>query len=167
MADETGEIKVETAENTSKASNLKLIIAGIVIIILAAGISFGVAMFAAKSFSQGGETKAEENKGAQESLGTTYDAGEFITNLAGESGSNFIKVKIVLAFKDAKIQAEIEDKFPQIQHVINNTLRQQSPEELSQPKAMEKLAELLRKNINSLLIKGNINSVYFTSFVVQ
>jgi len=168
MAGENADVQGAGVSSASKTGTIKLIIAGIVVIILAAGISFAVAMFAAKSFSAGETAKSDGyGKVKSESLGTTYDVGEFITNLSTEGGNRFIKVKIVLAFQEPKVQDEILNKLPQIQHTINSTLRQQTPESLAEPKAMEKLADLLRKNINAHLIKGNVNSVYFTTFQVQ
>ena len=169
MADEiNNEVQNTEEKKPSGSGNIKLIIAGIVIIILCAGLSFGVAMFAANSFSKSEVPKGDGyGKVKSETIGTTYDAGEFITNLDKAESNRYIKVKIVFAFQDPKVQEEIAAKLPQIQHTINSTLRQQTPETLSQSKAMEKLADLLKKNVNSFLINGNINSVYFTSFVVQ
>jgi len=168
MADENVEVLQTGNRSASGASTIKLIIAGIVIIILAAGISFGVAMFATNSVSKDTEPKGDGyGKVISETLGTTYDAGEYITNLSDNGGSRFIKVRIVFAFPDNKVQEEIVNKAPQIQHTINNTLREQKAESLGQPKAMENLSGALRKNVNALLVKGNITNVYFTSFVVQ
>ncbi len=168
MADESTEVQVVETPAPKNTQTIKLIIAGIAVIILMAGISFAVAMFAAKSFSRVEPAKSDgSGKAKSETIGTTYDAGEFITNLASEGGKAFIKVKIVFAFQDPKVQDEITNKLPEIQHTINTVLRQQSPQTLAEPKAMEKLAELLKKNINTLLVKGNVTSVYFTSFVVQ
>lgn len=168
MADENAEV-VQTIDRSasSSASTIKLIIAGIVVIILAAGISFGVAMFAASSVKSAEPKGDGYGKVKSETLGTTYDAGEYITNLADEGGGRFVKVRIVFAFPDAKVQEEIANKAPQIQHTINSTLREQKAENLAQPKSMEKLAEVLKKNVNALLVKGNLTNVYFTSFVVQ
>lgn len=165
MAEENTE--VQEVEKSPNAGLIKLIIVGVVVVILAAGISFAVAMFAAKTFSHDDSGKAGTVTAKSDSLGTTFDAGEFITNLANEGGSRFIKVKVVLAFPDPKMQDELTNKLPEIQHTVNSTLRQQTVESLSAPKAMEKLADLLKKNINNLLVKGNVTSVYFTSFVVQ
>lgn len=167
MAEENTEMQATVADS-SKNTTIKLIIAGIITIIIVAAVSFVVAMYAAKTVA-----KVEPPKGdgygvvKSDTLGTTYDAGEYITNLNSKAGDRFIKAKIVFAFQDTKVQDEIANKLPQIQQKINSTLREQTPEFLSQPKAMEKLAETLRKNINSLLVKGNITEVYFTSFVVQ
>ena len=167
MAEEANE--VQAAETPAKSSGtLKLIIAGVVIIILCAGISFGVAMFAFKSIVKEEPAKGDGyGKVKSETLGTTFDAGEYITNLANEGGGRFIEVKIVLAFPEPKMAEEITNKLPEIQHNINIVLRAQKAEDLAKPKAMEKLADALKNSINSLLLKGNISSVYFTSFVVQ
>jgi flagellar FliL protein len=167
MAEEANE--VQSAETPPKSfGTLKLIIAGVVIIILAAGLSFGVAMFAFKSIAKEEPAKGDGyGKVKSETLGTTFEAGEYITNLANEGGGRFIKIKIVLAFPDPKMVEEIENKIPEIQHNINIVLRAQKAEDLAKPKAMEKLADTLKTNLNGLLLKGNISSVYFTSFVVQ
>lgn len=125
-------------------------------------------MFAAKSFSHTEVQKGDGyGKVKSESLGTTYDAGEYITNLASEDGNRFVKLKVVFAFQDTNVQTELTNKLPELQHTINSTLRQQSPASLSKPNAMEKLATLIKKNVNALLINGNVTDVYFTEFVVQ
>lgn len=166
MAEEIAEAQVAT--DKSKSSTIKLIIIGIIVIIIVAAVSFVVAMYAAKSVA-----KLEAPKGdgygvvKSESLGTTFDAGEYITNLKANTGDRFIKVKVVFSFEDVKVQEEITNKLPQIQHKINSILRQQTPESLAQPNSMENLATNIRKSVNSLLIKGNITDVYFTNFVVQ
>lgn len=167
MAEEANE--VQAAETQPKSfGTLKLIIAGVVIIILAAGIAFGVAMFAFKSIAKEPPAVGDGyGKVKSETLGTTFEAGEYITNLANEGGTRFIKVKVVLAFPDPEMAVEIGNKIPEIQHNINSVLREQKVEDLAAPKAMEKLADALKSNINELLLKGNISSVYFTSFVVQ
>jgi flagellar FliL protein len=164
MADENTE--VQASEAPPKFNNtIKLIIAGIVVIILAAGMSFVVAMYAAKSVSKAEAPKDDGNgKVKSETIGTTYDAGEYISNLNSEG---MIKLKIVFAFADPKAQEEIANKLPEIQHTINSILRQQKRETLAEPKAMEKLAETLKKSVNSLLVNGSITNVYFTSFLVQ
>ncbi|MDT3699252.1 MAG: flagellar basal body-associated FliL family protein [Thermincola sp.] len=167
MVEETN--AAEGVEKQPKStSTLKLIIAGVVIIILAAGISFGVAMLAFKTLDKGEPAKGDGfGKVKSATLGTTFDAGEYITNLANEGGSRFIKVKVVLAFPDPKMSEEIQNKTPEIQHTINIVLRGHKAEDLAKPKAMENLADSLKKEINGLLLNGNISSVYFTSFVVQ
>lgn len=166
MADEAAEVQEITAKKQS--TNLKLMIMGAVIVVLTAAVSFGVAMYTASSMSHKEEAKGDGfGVVKSDTLGTTFDAGEYITNLNSEAGDRFIKVKVVVAFEDAKVQEEINNKLPEIQHVINSTLRQQTPQSLTEPHSMEKLANLLKKNINALLIKGNLSNLYFTSFVIQ
>lgn len=166
MADENVELQIKQPE--PKASQLKLMIIGAILIVVSAAVAFGVSMYATQAVSHKAEAKGDGYGIVKsETLGTTYDAGEYITNLNTEAGDRFIKVKIVFAFNDPKVQEEIDNKLPEIQHTINSTLRQQTPQDLSEHKSMEKIAELLKKNINALLIKGNINNLYFTTFVIQ
>ncbi len=168
MADENNEVQKTEEKASSGSGTIRLVIAGVAVLILCAGLSFGVAMYAANTFSKDDTPKGDGYGTVKsETIGTIYDAGEFITNLDTPDNNRYIKVKIVLAFQEPTVQEEIAAKLPQIQHTINSTLRQQSPDSLSQTKAMEKLADLLKKNINTHMVKGNVNSVYFTSFVVQ
>lgn len=146
------------------ADTIKLIIAGIVVIIIAAGISFAVAKMAASS-APPPPTYNANAKIKTETIGTTFDAGEYITNLSG--GSSYIKLRVVFAFTNPDVELEINNKLPVVQHTINKVLREQTVENLSEPKGMEKLSETLKKSINELLVKGNVDSVYFTNFVVQ
>lgn len=154
------------AVNPAKSGALKFIIAGIVVVVLMAGISYAVATFALKSFSKDAVTK-ENDKAESETIGAILDVGEFVTNLSSEVGNRFIKTTVVIALKEEEVPEELDKKKPLIQHVINSTLRQQSPEGLGEPRAMETLAELLKKNINSLLVEAHVNNIFFTSFVVQ
>ncbi len=168
MSEENIEVQTTTEEQQLKASNIKLMTIGAILVVVTAVVSFAVALYTAKILTPH-EPPRGDGYGVvkSETLGTTFDAGEYITNLNTDAGDRFIKVKIVFAYKEAKMQEEITNKLPQIQHTINSTLRQQDPQSLSEPRAMEKLAELLKKNINSHLIKGNITSLYFTNFVIQ
>ena len=169
MADENTEVQEGEAPKSSSGGTMKLIIAGVAVIILAAGIAFGVAMLVLKSVPVGGTAPKGETggKAKSESLGTTFDAGEFITNLAAEGGNRFVKVNIVFSFQDTKVQEEIDNKLPGIKNAIISILRQQTPDSLAEPKGMDKLADSLKKSVNALLVKGNITNVYFTTFQVQ
>jgi flagellar FliL protein len=167
MADEV--VNEEAVKEPKVSSNtIKMIIAGIVMIILAAGISFGVATFAMKTAAPPAAKGEGYGTVKTEKLAATYDVGEFITNIKDKNAaSRYLKLRIVLELPDKKVEEEIVNKLPQVQHTINSVLRSQSVENLMADNATEKLAEMLKKRINELLIKGNVNNVYFTSFVVQ
>lgn len=168
MADVNAEIQVDGQEEPKKNKGIiKLIIIGTIIVVAVAAISFGVAIYTAKTLSKSEPKGDGYGVVKSETIGTTMDAGEYITNLNTEAGDRFIKVKIVFAFGEPTVQEEITNKLPEIQHTINSILRQQTPQSLTAKNAMEKLAEMLKERINSLLVKGNITSVYFTSFVIQ
>ena len=169
MADEAvNDAEIKEAKAGVNPNTIKLIIAGVVLIILAAGISFGVATFAMKNVAQPQEKGDGYGKVKTEKLEATFDAGEFITNIKDKSSSNrFLKLRIVLELPDKNVEEEIKNKIPQVQSVIITELRSQSVEQLMADNATVKLSEELKKRINELLLKGNINNVYFTSFLVQ
>lgn len=163
---------VNEAEVQEKAkvnpNTIKLIIAGVVMIILAAGISFGVATFAMKSAAPPADKGEGYGKVKTEKIEATLELGEFITNIKDNSGgSRFVKIQIVLDLPNKDVEEEVNNKLPQVKHTINSVLRAQTVENLMADNAMDKLSELLKKKINELLLKGNINGVYLTNFVVQ
>ncbi|MFZ5640288.1 MAG: flagellar basal body-associated FliL family protein [Bacillota bacterium] len=167
MADEV--VNEEAGKEPKVNPNtIKMIIAGVVMIILAAGISFGVATFAMKTAAPPAEKGEGYGKTKTEKLEATLDIGEFITNVKDKNAaSRYVKIRIVLDLPSKVVEEEVNNKLPQVQHTINTVLRSQSVENLMADNATEKLAETLKKRINELLLKGNVNNVYFTSFVVQ
>lgn len=172
MADEVvNEAEGKATKAKVNPNTVKLIIAGVVLIILMGGVSFGVAYLAMSKMAP----KATDVKGGgyekgikTEKLEATLDIGEFITNIKDKNAATrYLKIRIVLDLPGKEVEDEVNNKLPQVQHTINSVLRAQSVENLMADNATEKLSELLKNRINELLLKGNINNVYFTSFVVQ
>lgn len=170
MADEVVN-EAEGKETKAKVNpnTVKMIIAGVVLILLMGGVSFGVAYYALKTVAPQQAEKGEGyGKVKTEKLEATYDVGEFITNVKDKSAANrYLKIRIVLDLPNKDVEAEIINKLPQLQHTINSVLRSQSVENLMADNATAKLSGTLKKSINELLLTGNINDVYFTNFVVQ
>lgn len=169
MADEIIN-EAESKEGKVSSNTVKLIIAGVILILAMGAISFGVAYLAMTKMAPKVEEKGDGvSKGVKtEKIEASLELGEFITNIKDSSGSSrFIKIQVVLDLPSKEVEEEVNNKLPQVRHTINSVLRAQTVENLMADNAMDKLSDLLKRKINELLLKGNINGVYLTNFVVQ
>lgn len=62
---------------------------------------------------------------------------------------------------------ELRDREHEVRDVVSRSLEQMSYAELSTVPGKEKLKVILRKNLNSLLSRGQVRRVYFKSFVLK
>ncbi|MCX8122830.1 MAG: flagellar basal body-associated FliL family protein [Spirochaetes bacterium] len=81
---------------------------------------------------------------------------------------HFAKITISLGYEEnVELNAELVQRTPQMQHVVNILLRDKSYEELNSVEDTVNLAEEIKAHINVLLLKGKIKEVYFREFVVN
>ncbi|NLN06525.1 MAG: flagellar basal body-associated FliL family protein [Firmicutes bacterium] len=92
---------------------------------------------------------------------------EYTVNLADSGQRRYLKVRLVLAYEDKKLQKELERRQAQIRDLIILTLRQRTAEDLAENGGMETLRRDLKNRINAVLKTGIIKEIYFTDFLVQ
>lgn len=152
------------AEEEKKPLNLKLIIGGVVILLALVGVSsFMTSYLVSKNI----DPKAPKTAEALPQSGPTVDLGEFTTNLAGNEGTTYIKIKITVEVTDEDAVTEVNEKIPMMDHLINTVLRNKTKEELNEKDSMDKLAELLKKTLNQKMNEGRVLDVYFPSFIIS
>lgn len=97
----------------------------------------------------------------------TVALDEFIVNLADE-GKTFIKIKIVLAYTDKKLDKELANttKVSQIRDTAISTLRKKTSANFSNGGEDAIKKELVEK-INSVLDAGKLTNIYFYDIVIQ
>lgn len=95
----------------------------------------------------------------------TLSLEEFIVNLADENKS-FIKIKIVLAFTDKKVEKEIQNKMPQVRSTVIKELRKKTSKDFSSGGEDKVIKELVEK-INEVLDDGKITNIYLYDIVIQ
>lgn len=154
------------AEEEKKKPNLKLIIGGVIALVAVVGISSFMTSYLVSQNIDGGKSTSAATEALPQS-GPMVEMGEFTTNLEGNEGANYIKVKITFEVTDEDVVKEVNDKAPMMDHIINNVLRGKSKEELNAKDSMDKLAQLLKKNLNQKLTDGRIIDIYFPSFIVS
>lgn len=135
-----------------------LLILTLLIVFSAAGF-FGYLFFFKKTGTSNftSSSKAVEEK--------TYDLDEFVTNLADEN-TTYIKLKIVLGYKDKGLDKELTNKVAAIRDIINTTLWSKTSIDFS-GKGTDAVKKQLLQSINSKLEKGKITNIYFNEIIIQ
>ncbi|MGE5371351.1 MAG: flagellar basal body-associated protein FliL [Solirubrobacterales bacterium] len=160
------EVKQEVTKNGG-GFDFKIIIVGLVILMAAMIGSY----FIAKSVMAPLMPKEEETVSETE-MGEPIDVGEFTVNIASVDGApHFLKTKVLVSISDPEASGGGEGggKSPYLtvmQDSIVSVLREQSYEELQDPKQVDKLKEEIQKKLNKPL-KGKVKEVYITVFIVQ
>lgn len=188
------EAQEEVVEAAPKKSKKKLIITVIALVLLLAGGAVAAYLLLKPSHPPG-TTENPETPSKSEKVETPAEAvkfldlGTFTTNLSPEEGDRFIQVAISLKTSRNELEAMIAASKPEIMHRVNMTLQSKLPSELSTVEGKAKLAEQLKAQIQYVLglrktappigagqdaappadpkIKGGLDEVLFTSFLIQ
>ncbi|NPV25930.1 MAG: flagellar basal body-associated FliL family protein [Firmicutes bacterium] len=137
----------------------RLIVVGLAIFLVAAGVAYGAAKMAMSPPSWTKKTEAVEH-------GPLVKAGEFVVNIADTQGRRFLKTEVVLELTDKKTEKEFQTKLPIIQDRILSLLSSKTVTDL-QVDQRERLKQEMMDQINTALGTKQIKMVYFTTFIMQ
>ena len=158
--DSKGGIEVADEKNEESNNNfIKLIAIFVLMVIVAAGTSYGVMTY----FTS---TQQEEQKQEKKEFGPTYTLGDFTVNLSDSGGYQFIKASIVVEVSDEKVIQELEKRSPQLRDVLISNMREASVKEIEEPGA-KNLKRKIKNELNTVLGEGQIENVWFTQLVIQ
>lgn len=152
--------------NNNSGISMKMMIIMMVTIIIITGIFSYVFMSFLAPGSSGQEEKVIKEEKEKENIGPTYTLGEFVVNLSGSGGYQFIKANIVVEVDKEDVVKELDKRNPQIRDMIILTLREQKIEDIEEPGA-HVIKNQLSTRINQVLNSGQIKNVWFTQLVVQ
>ncbi len=91
----------------------------------------------------------------------------FIINLADKGSSRYLRITIVLELTDRDALPEVHKRLAQIRNTILMILPGKKEKEINFIEGRLKLSEEISRNLNALLIDGNVTNVYFTEFIIQ
>ena len=167
MAENDAPETAEGAETKSRSPLLLIIIAVVLVCMIGAGV--GIYLFMQK----GGDAPAAESKqSAQQAAGAALSMGHvialepFIVNLAGNSRS-YLKLSMSLEVSDPVLEEQIVSKMPRIQDTILFVLSSKTHDEIVTSEGKTVLKDELLTRLNSFVVAGTIENIYFTSFVIQ
>ncbi len=177
VAEEGEELDEEQQEGGKKKLPIKLIIIVAVVVLIGGGAG-AFFMMGDKSADEtvASETSEEASKDGEE----TATAGEayyfsldppFIVNFTGKSRARFLQVSIEGMTRDATVKESITKHFPQVRNNLVLLLSSKTYDELNTPEGKKSLRKQVLKEVQKVLEaengKGEIEDVYFTSFVMQ
>jgi flagellar protein FliL len=166
--DEEGD--VHEGQGEKKPLPLKMIIISVLALCLIGGGFFAwkSGMFSKKS---GEETavaeKATEEKGEAVSIGVIFEMDDFVVNLSGGSGNNYLKAKINLELGSEEAKAEAEKRVTQFRDSIITLLSGKTYEEVTTLEGKAQMKVEIMTILNELLKTGKVTNVYFSDFIVQ
>jgi flagellar FliL protein len=154
-------------ESGSKKKLILLIAAGVLLVLIAGG---AIAWFL---LAGGDEENAEEVAEAVEAGPAIYHPMEpgFVVNLPAGSKAKLLQAEIQIVARDQATIDFVKLNDPMIRHNLLNLLGASPDSELRSRQGKEKLQAAVLKQLNKLLKdqggSGEIEAVYFTSFVMQ
>ena len=140
---------------------------GAVGIVLMAVVSFYVATFAAqKQYKDVASIVLMKPPPPTDSFNFPDD---FRVNTADQGTTHFIKLKLSLGFEkgNAPLSAELAQRTPQLQNIINLILAGKKKEDLATVARQLELREEIKASINHMLSDGKVKEVYFKEFIVN
>ena len=176
------------AEPPKKSKKLLIIIlAAVLVVVLAGG---GAAFFLLKKSDHAEDedtteetakpTKKKDKKKDKEAPPVFINLEPFTVNLVPETGDQYLQVVLALELEDAHAEPDLKLRMPKVRNNITLLLSGKKASELLPKEGKKKLAESLREEINSVIeppVKNNkgetvapdgpVNSVLFTSFIIQ
>ncbi|MFI5359237.1 MAG: flagellar basal body-associated protein FliL [Halanaerobiaceae bacterium] len=129
----------------------------LLMLIIAASTSYGFMRFFMLSNSE---------KVREVTIGPTYSLGDFVVNLTGSRGYQYVQASIVVEVSTDNVIDELEKRSPQIRDCIIAILRDQTVADIEEPDA-QTIKNRIMASLNSLLYTGQITQVWFTQLVVQ
>ena len=148
-----------TQKSPEKKSGLKNILLVVLALFFLMLMTTGVAYVVAKNIASSNEKVVENPKNH-----ITYDAGEFLTNLADKG---YVKLSMVYLLNGKDVEKELEIKDSEVRDKVFTILRSKNHDSVRDSNGMEELRKEIKECLNQLLNSGEIVDVFFTSIIVN
>jgi len=185
MAEETKEESTEEiAPKKGKNTLMIVIIAVLVLIILGGGVTAvllmggdeeGVQVQQQQAPQAKERTSSSRSRGSSNTMnskklsdiGILYPLDTFTVNLKSDQGRRYLKATISLELNGEELSLELDNKSPVIRDRIIRILSSKTLEEISSKKGKQKVSEQIIDIMNSMIVDGSVEGIYFTEFVIQ
>jgi len=104
---------------------------------------------------------------APDGRGTIMMLEDLTANLQSGKRPRYLRVKIGLEVSDPVVEAELEERQPEIRDLVITSLSGRKVDQLISVQGKDQLKEELKNRINNRLQEGELMNVYFSDFVVQ
>ena len=100
-------------------------------------------------------------------IGILYPLDTFTVNLKSDSGRRYLKVTMSLEVNGEELSLELDAKSAVLRDRIIRILTSKTLEEISSKKGKAKVTAQIMDTLNSMIVDGSIEGIYFTEFVIQ
>lgn len=111
--------------------------------------------------------KKKPKKEISREMGQIFEIKDLTVNTFGSGGRRFLVAEFALETHSDETYDELGVRAPQIRDMIINYLRHYSADEILSLSFQENSRSELTRKINSLLYSGEIDSLYFSTLVLQ
>ncbi len=168
-----GDSKDKPKEKKSLAKKLPFLL--IIIIILAGGGLLAFKMINKKQEPSSETTEAtseDQTKATPEPTPLEekliYEVSPaFMVNLNEFTGKKYLKILVVLEYKENKVKEDIEKRLFQIKDSFISVLSSKNSREIGNEEGKNALKDELLSKVDSIIGKGKITNVYFGEFIIQ
>jgi flagellar FliL protein len=171
MADEQGTEDLDLGEEKSGKSKLIIIIAVVAVLLIGGGVAAYFLLFSGDEEETGETTEEVADEAAEEKGPAEYLALDpaFVVTLPGKP--SLLQVGVSVRFSGEGLADFISHNDPMIRHNLLNLLSTVDAKELKQRAAKEALQKKMLDELNRILKElqapGEVDALYFTSFVMQ
>jgi flagellar FliL protein len=162
------ELNLDVGTEPAKGSKMKLILIVVLALVLGGGIAGGVLFFL-----MGGEPEEAVEAGPAVPAPPIYKSLEppLVVNFQGPGRIRYVQVGVVMSARDPMVMDAVDQHMPVIRNNLIMLLSGKTYEELNTREGKEQAREEVLDTIRSVLEErtgdAGIESVYFTSFVMQ
>ncbi|HEX6733262.1 MAG TPA: flagellar basal body-associated FliL family protein [Azonexus sp.] len=187
MAKEAKPADEGTAEAPKKSKKLLIIILATVLLLVVVGGGVAYKLLAGGHADEEDDEYAEETakpkkakkKDGPAALPVFVNLEPFTVNLVPETGDQYLQVVLSLELENIEADAALKALMPRIRNNITLLLSSKKASELLPKEGKEQLAQALKDEINAAIappargkkggghIEGPVQSVLFTSFIIQ
>ncbi len=167
--DEGDESLVVDEEPAKKFSMTPIIVAMYVGIVLAASFVTEriIVPAASRALAEKGYTRELEKPEPKEEFGEIYVIEDLIVNPAGSGGTRYLATSVGLQPANADVLARIEKRDAQIKDSLLRILGSRTVEDLADVNSRERIRTEIKVAVEESIVDGEIDAVYFVSFVLQ
>jgi len=118
--------------------------------------------------SEKGSEEANANHSAHQ-FGKVVTLDQFTVNLSsvGTVSPKFVRVNISIEVKTDDTEGEVGQKMARIRNTIIDLFNSKRPSDLANAEGRTFLKDEIKKSINSFLVTGEVEGVFFTNFALS
>ena len=147
------------------------ILLGIVMLVVMAAAAYGLTKYVLlpsyNKFKLGTSSKKQVTASTDAPMGYVYTMKSISVNPLFSKGTRFVVAGLAVEYTNKDLEDELKERDPQIRDAMIRYYRRHTADQMLDITFQEKSRDELTSMINSLLTKGQIDSLYYTELILQ